>query len=331
MKGFIILTAYKAGTYKPGMEKDLQVLSTDEKDLDTLAQKLMADYSLIKGVTPPEKPKTFADVYQLFYEAKFHEGNKFSQSSKYSTQAAYKNSAALHDLPWESLRAADFQSVIDNCPLKRSSIELILNLFHQLCAFAVDMNISDKNYSRNLTITKDEDDEHGVPFTPTELMTLWYHADNDIVELLLILCYSGWRITEAGKLHIDLDQGYYEGGIKTKAGKGRIVPIHSAVYPLVKHRYEKYGTLLPMCAYNFRLNMYKILNELGIEKHTPHDCRHTFSKLCEDSHVNENDRKRMIGHAFGNDVTNRVYGHRDLRDLKIEIEKIDKECFVTLL
>ena len=56
--------------------------------------------------------------------------------------------------------------------------------------------------------------------------------------------------------------------IKTKAGKGRIVPIHSAVYPLVKHRYEKYGTLLPMCAYNFRLNMYKILNELGIEKHT---------------------------------------------------------------
>lgn len=55
MKGFIILTAYKAGTYKLGMEKDLQVLSTDEKDLDTLAQKLMADYSLIKGVTPPEK------------------------------------------------------------------------------------------------------------------------------------------------------------------------------------------------------------------------------------------------------------------------------------
>ena len=53
---------------------------------------------------------------------------------------------------------------------------------------------------------KSEDDEHGVPFTPTELMTLWYHADNDIVELLLILCYSGWRITEAGKLHIDLDQ-----------------------------------------------------------------------------------------------------------------------------
>ena len=58
---------------------------------------------------------------------------------------------------------------------------------------------------------------------------------------------------------------------------------------------------------------------------------HTFSKFCELYHVNENDRKRMLGHSFGNDVTNRVYGHRDLKDLKMEIEKIDKEYFVTLL
>ena len=331
MKGFIILTAYKAGTYKPGMEKDLEVLSEDEKDLDTLAQKLMADYSLIKGVVPPEKPKTFAGVYQLFYDSKYHAGSTFSQSSKDSMRAAYKNSAVLHDRPWNSLRAIDFQTVLDSCPLKRSSIELILNLFRQMCDFAVDMDISDKNYSRNLTINKDEDDEHGIPFTPRDLMTLWCHSDNDVVELLLILCYSGWRINEVRKLHIDLENGYFEGGIKTKAGKNRIVPIHSAIYSLVQHRYKLYGTLLSQSAPAFRQNMYQVLAQLGIEKHTPHDCRHTFSKLCEDSHVNENDRKRMLGHSFSTDVTNRVYGHRDLKDLKIEIEKIDKECFVTLL
>ena len=108
MKGFIILTAYKAGTYKPGMEKDLEVLSENEKDLDTLAQKLMADYSLIKGVVPLEKPKTFADVYQLFYDSKYHEESTFSQSSKDSMRAAYKNSAVLHDQPWNSLKAIDF-------------------------------------------------------------------------------------------------------------------------------------------------------------------------------------------------------------------------------
>ena len=55
--------------------------------------------------------------------------------------------------------------------------------------------------------------------------------------------------------------------------------------------------------------------------HTPQDTRHTFSRLCEKYGVAENDRKRMLGHAFS-DVTNAVYGHRTLEDLRGEIEKI---------
>ena len=37
--------------------------------------------------------------------------------------------------------------------------------------------------------------------------------------------------------------------------------------------------------------------------------------------VRENDRKRMLGHSFGNDITNAVYGHRTLEELRTEIEK----------
>ena len=40
--------------------------------------------------------------------------------------------------------------------------------------------------------------------------------------------------------------------------------------------------------------------------------------------MRENDRKRMLGHSFS-DVTNAVYGHRQLDDLKKEIEKI--QCY----
>ena len=36
----------------------------------------------------------------------------------------------------------------------------------------------------------------------------------------------------------------------------------------------------------------------------------------------EADRKRLLGHSFGNDLTNRVYGHRSIKELKQEIEKI---------
>ncbi len=73
---------------------------------------------------------------------------------------------------------------------------------------------------------------------------------------------------------------------------------------------------------------WKRLGIVGNPKHTPHDCRHTFSALCEKYGVRENDRKRMLGHSFGGDVTNAVYGHRTLEELRDEIEKI-KVPFVT--
>lgn len=67
--------------------------------------------------------------------------------------------------------------------------------------------------------------------------------------------------------------------------------------------------------------MYDKLEELGIERHTPHDCRHTFNYLCDKYHVNDIDKKLMLGHAF-QDVTNKVYLHRNPEDLRSEIEKI---------
>lgn len=45
IKGFTILTAYKAGTYQPGMERDLSVSPTS--DTDTLVSRIIADYSTI--------------------------------------------------------------------------------------------------------------------------------------------------------------------------------------------------------------------------------------------------------------------------------------------
>ena len=96
------------------------------------------------------------------------------------------------------------------------------------------------------------------------------------------------------------------------------------IFDLVKHRMKPHGALLPDKIDIFRDKMYTQLSTLGIEKHTPHDCRHTFSKLCEKYKVAENDRKRMLGHKIG-DITNDTYGHRTLEDLRKEIEKIEMD------
>ena len=332
IKGFTVLTAYKAGTYQPGMERTLEVSPTT--DIDTLISRLIADYNTIKGVEekhPEIKKLTFSDVYKQFWEWKFSDG-KLSKSSKQNYAAAFKNCKEIHERIFEDLKAPELQSIIDNCPLKHASIELILNLFKQMYKYAIFAEIVSDNKSQYLRITADEDDENGVPFTDENLEVFWKHSSDPEVQMILIMCYSGWRINELANLEINLKEGYFYGGSKTKSGKNRIVPIHPCIYEFVKTRMEHYGCLIPYSTKHYRSNyFYPTLEKLemvGKPKHTPHDCRHTFSALCEKYEVKENDRKRLMGHSFGADVTNAVYGHRTLEELRVEIEKI-KVPFVT--
>lgn len=325
MIGFAVLTAYKAGTYTDGMENNLKVFQTDDNaDVNNLAQKILADYNRIKNITPDKKGKTFAEIYEDFYKYKFEQdkSKKFSESAKNSMRAAFKNCSAIHDCEFRSLRHDDLQKVIDECKLGHASLELIKNLFKQMYAYGEIYELCEKDYSAHVKIKIADDDEHGVPFSDLECKKLWEYKNNPVIEMILIMCYSGYRIAAYQTMHVDLNQKTFQGGVKTSAGKDRIVPIHSAIFPLVCHRIKQYGTLMSCNTNRFRNDMYKALETIGIAKHTPHDCRHTFSALCEKYKVNENDRKRMLGHSFGNDITNQIYGHRDIEDLRIEIEKI---------
>lgn len=316
--GFAVLTAYKAGTYTKGMENDINSLASESTD--SAIQKILADYNRFKGVETKDG-KTFSDVYEEFYEWKYGGKKEYSQASKNATRSAFKNCAKLHTRIFSELRYEDLQKVIDECPKKHASLELIVSLFKQMYAYADIHEYCEKDYSAHVKINKADDDEHGVPFTDDELKILWDNKEDSIIEMVLIMCYSGFRISAYNTLEINLVEKYFKGGVKTKAGKGRIVPIHSSIYNLVEHRLKRNHSLLNTSTYNFRNDMYSKLKELGIGKHTPHDCRHTFSRLCDKYYVNENDKKRMLGHAFS-DVTNKVYGHRDIEDLRKEIEKI---------
>lgn len=280
MKGFGILTLYKNGQYVPGQEPP-EFLASDSPD-DVL-QHIIADYNKAKreegNITPD---KTFKEVYVAFYDYKYvqDKSRTYSPQSKTSTRAAFKNCAALHDRIFKDLKHDDLQKVVDDCELKHASLELIVSLFHQMYAYADIYSLVDKDYSAHVKIKKEDDDEHGVPFTDDELEILWDHKDNDIVRFILIMCYSGYRIAAYKKMEVDLKDNYFFGGVKTKNSKNRMVPIHSAILPSVKTQLVK-GILLKMSVETFRAKMYETLAELGIEKHTPHDCRHTFSRICE--------------------------------------------------
>ena len=275
-----------------------------------------------------DRTPTFAEVYEKFFHEKFYASpKKLSTASMNSTRAAFNNCKSIHNKQIGQLKYDDLQNIINNCKLKHASLELIVSLLHQVYRYAMKYEIIDKDYSEFLYIPIPDDDESGVPFSDDELRILWENKDDSTVQMLLIMCYSGFRIAAFNNMEVHLEEGYFKGGVKTKASKDRIVPIHQKIYDFVKKRYHEYGkNLLGKNISSFRNDMYSKLEELNIEKHTPHDCRHTFSMLCERYGVNENDRKRLMGHTFSNDITNQKYGHRSLDDLKKEMDKI-KVCY----
>ena len=270
---------------------------------------------------------TFEHLYELYYDAQYvHGKEKYSKSSMNSTKSAFRNCSALHGRIFRDLKTLDLQHVIDNCTLKHSSLELIRNLFSQMYDFAGANDLADKNYAQFVKINIADDDEKGVPFSEEEIKILWKNKDMPYVDTILIMIYTGFRISAWKNMNIDLDNRYLQGGVKTSAGKNRIVPIHSAIYDLIK----KYNgnTWLTTTDGLYRKNFYNTLVSLGIEtsiegtKHTPHDTRHTFSWLCDRSKVDNTAKHMLMGHALQGDVEQTTYSHRTIDDLRNEIEKI---------
>jgi len=145
--------------------------------------------------------------------------------------------------------------VLDNCSLKYASQELILGLMLQMYSYAEIMELCDKDYSAHVKIKIPDDEEHGVAFTDEELKNFWNNQTDQTAEMMLIMCCSGFRINEYRTLEINFEDGYFRGGSKTATGKNRIVPIHSAIRPLVEKRISHDGKLLTVTATVFRRQM----------------------------------------------------------------------------
>ena len=143
---------------------------------------------------------------------------------------------------------------------------------------------------------------------------------NATVRMILIMIYSGYRISAWKGMETRLEEAVFIGGVKTDAGKNRMVPTHSCILAFVKEMKGEY--LCGKSESQFRRDMMKALKILGIRTLTPHSCQHTFHRLLERAGVNEADRKRLMGHSLKTDITNGTYGHRGIEELRAEIEKI---------
>ena len=325
--GFGVLSAYHAGQYEPGLETQISAeVKESNVNLDAFCKRVIRSAGFYKQ----DDSLTLEEVYQQYKEWEFGENaaKKLSSASVNAYQQGYNYLAVLKDRPINTITLEDLQQIVNNCDKKKATRQNIVLAAKQIWKYAMPRKLCDENVAQFLILPSGRENEHGVPFTDNELSTFWKNRNDDTIAFLLIMCYSGFRISAYLDMTVNLEEGYFQGGVKNASSKNRIVPIHSAIRPIVEARIRRYGGLLTTDPHIYRTHMADAMKRLKMDPHTPHDCRHTFSRLCEKYSIREADRKRMLGHSFGGDITNAVYGHRTLEELRTEIEKIKIPEFV---
>lgn len=305
------------------LKKVLGYYFTQKEANKALADYLDTPYDLELANT------TFKEVYEKWSKIKYP---KVSHSAILGYQSAYNNVEKLHNMKIKDIKARHLQEAIDNCSKGQATKKKIKFLFGQMFAYAMQNDIITKDYSEFVDIGKASEESKREPFSNKEIELLWKHIDNiEFIDTILIMIYSGFRIGELLELetkNIDLINMTMTGGLKTEAGKNRLVPIHPKIFPLIEKRYNKDNQYLIINFKGMKMkydNYYKekfipIMEQLNM-KHRPHDCRHTFATLLSNANANATAIKKMIGHE-SYITTEKIYTHKDIEELRKNVELI---------
>ena len=268
---------------------------------------------------------TMEELFRLWVEKKLP---KLGTSNRNTLKSAYNHCRLLHKMKYKTIRAFNMQECVDGCGLSYSTQGQIKNLFGHLDRFALELDIINRCYS-DLVTSAPIPETSKVPFTDVEVSRLWGISSEPWVDSVLFFLYSGFRISELLDLRIDnvdMEVGIVRGGTKTKAGKDRIVPLHSKLRDLTCKRISEGGIYLfsydgnKCCVKRYYGFWCEIMERLDI-KHTPHECRHTFRSRLDSAGANKRCIDLIMGHK-SKDVGERVYTHKTVQELKECIELI---------
>lgn len=291
------------------------------------AYSALVDYNRSPYDTTARSVK-FREIYQMYYDDKFVNNKKreYSKSSLALANMVYDHCGSILDKDFNKVTSKDLQDMIDNLTLRHAGQEAILTNIKSLYKYAVIHGLSDKNVAEFITIKIADDDVKGIPFTADDINALWEKAEtDDMAKLIIMLIYTGFRINEFLKAEYNSVTNCFVGGSKTRSGKNRIVPVHKDIVEFLPVWQEWKKRSYP----HFKNCSYECLASLKIDyvgetKHTLHDCRHTFSWLCDKYKVDDFSKHLILGHSLGNDVEKSVYGHRTIKELTDEINKLEK-------
>lgn len=304
-------------------------------------------YDISDGITVKE-----------LYEKWFEEYSKTlkSDSSRRSITSAWAYCSCIENMTVRELRARHIKYAIDegtaniNGDVHKASPNTksrIKSMFNIMLDYAVEYEITDKNYARVFNLSENiinelkESTNTHIAFTEEEMSKLWKNITNiPYVDIILVQCYMGWRPQELGLIqtkNVKLDENIIIGGMKTSAGTNRTVPIHPKIFPIISKYYSialenKYEYLFictdtrttskKLTYDKYQARFKKVRDTLGLNpEHKAHDPRKQFITMCKKYNVDEYAIKYMAGHTI-DDITEKVYTERDPKWIQDEIRKI---------
>ena len=205
-----------------------------------------------KGHRPfRKKSVTFAELYFRWLPFHLTEDAELSESTKSSYENSFKHCATLYDRYFSDLEFLELQSIIDDMRnrqhLSYSSCKKVKNLLSLLYQYAIKSNICSTNYAALISIGKNHPIYPHHIISRQKINRLWRHADMPGVDSVLILLYTGLRVSEMlqiEKKNINLRQRFIR-ITKSKTSSGiRIVPIHPKIMPFILNRLSNPGDFL---------------------------------------------------------------------------------------
>lgn len=269
---------------------------------------------------------TFEELYHRWLSRHIADTDP-SASAICGYRNAFRHCSVLHGMPYSEIKYSDYQRIIDDMRrsgLSYSSVKKVRSLISLMESYAGKIEAGGKNYASLLSLGRNKPVNPHRPFSRQKINRLWQHIDESGVDTVLILLYTGMRVGEMlhlQKSDVNLRQRYIR-ITKSKTAAGiRTIPIHHRIYPLIEARMNTSGPWLisqndHMCSYsNYCILWRNVMHLIHADGHTTHDCRHTVATLLDNAGANETAKRRILGHA-GGDVTERVYTHKGLRQLR---------------
>lgn len=294
---------------------------------------------------PLENP-TIAELFDRWTAMRRKESTANSSTRALVAVWRYCDSIAL--MPVRDFRARHLRTLLevaalpDGTAASANTKYRIKTLFNLMMDYAVEYELIPTNYARAIDLPEKiartaNDRTHHTPYTEDDLSALWKYADDPatVADLILVTCYAGWRPAELLSLRLeDLDPEArtFSGGMKTDAGRNRLVPIHAKIWPIVSRHTDASraagsafiftrpnGT--PWTTNAFSRKYAETIALLRLDHHTPHDGRTTFVTRAKAANMDEYAIKHIVGHAI-TDLTESVYTRRSLSWLRDELAKI---------